>query len=262
VASNRRALALATLALALIVAPASPATTTTVQYATGTQGQPLLLDAYPAASPGRTVVVIHGGQWTGGGRAEQRPVQTCTALQARGVTCFSIDYELAPAAQWPAQLANMRAALEWAQEHAADYNGSTTDISFWGQSSGGHLALLLAFDTPGVRSVVAWSAPTDLTLTSWGQGHARKLLGCKAVQCPALAQSASPVHAAHAGAPPILLAHSLGDRSVPYAQSQALAERLSVLGVPHRLDTYSGTKHAGQLFAQAFGSSYGWWAAS
>jgi acetyl esterase/lipase len=234
----------------LVSASSSLAVSTTIQYGIGSQGQPLLLDAYPAA--GRSVIVVHGGQWTGGARDETRVVQLCNALQARGVACFSIDYELAPASQWPTQLQNMRDALSWVQANA------NPDVSVWGQSSGAHLALMLAFDTPGVRSVIGWSSPTDFTTGTWGGQHAKKLLGCYPWNCPALAAEASPIHQAHSASPPILLAHSLLDGTVPYSQSSSLDVRLTELGVSHRLDTYPGTKHAGALFAQAFEPSYLW----
>jgi acetyl esterase/lipase len=247
------------LALALIPsANSSYIVSTGIQYGTGSQGQALLLDAYPAPAPGgRSVIMVHGGAWVGGGRAEMRPKQSCKALQLRRVACFSIDYELAPESRWPTQLQNMRDALTWVQQNATTYNGDDTDVSVWGQSAGAHLALMLAFDAPGVESVVGWSSPTDFT--TWGRRHAINLLGCEYRNCPDKARAASSLYQAHVQSPPILLAHALSDPSVPYSQSSALAERLSTLGVSHRLDTYPGTNHGGGLFTEAFEDSYGWW---
>lgn len=75
-------------------------------------GRPLRLDAYlpldaPALVPG--VLVIHGGGWRSGTRL-QLALQAYRFARA-GIAAFAIEYRLAPAYRWPAQIEDVRAAL-------------------------------------------------------------------------------------------------------------------------------------------------------
>ena len=56
----------------------------------------------------------------------------------------AIDYRLSGEARFPAPLEDVRAAIGWVGEHAAGYGLDTGRVFLWGDSAGGHLALLAA----------------------------------------------------------------------------------------------------------------------
>lgn len=110
------------------------------------------LDIYrpPAeTAPERSPVLlqVHGGGWTLG-RKDQQGLPLMLHLAARGWTCVSINYRLAPRDPFPAQIIDVKAAIHWVKEHIADYGGDPGHIAITGGSAGGHLAALAAL-TPG-----------------------------------------------------------------------------------------------------------------
>lgn len=76
-------------------------------------GQPMKLDLYlPKNSDGRTypvVVWIHGGAWRGG----DRNFCPMVGMVPNGYVVASIDYRLAPASAYPAQIEDCKAAIRW-----------------------------------------------------------------------------------------------------------------------------------------------------
>ena len=114
-------------------------------------------------------------------------------------------------------------------------------IGAWGESAGGHLALLLGLtgdpaagtDLDGdvgivdgssaVDAVAAWYAPSDLTALPSDLGadpaaedtREAQLFGAPLGRVPEVVREASPITYASAGAPPILLLHGDSDRLFP-----------------------------------------------
>lgn len=128
-------------------------------------------------------------------------------------------------------------------------------VFLWGDSAGGHLALLAALTGASVAGVVAWFPVTDLAgLPSDVAGacgvpdrgpESREalLLGAPAASVPDLAREASPVSHASAAAPPVLLMHGDADDLVPPAQSIRLAGALRAAGARVELELVPGATH-------------------
>ena len=99
-------------------------------------GVRLTMDVYRPASPGSypAVVQIYGGAWQRGAPASNTAF--ASYLASRGYVVFAIDYRHAPRWPWPAQLADVRAALSW----IASMGKSTTPMSrgwlSWGDRQG------------------------------------------------------------------------------------------------------------------------------
>ncbi|MCQ4079747.1 alpha/beta hydrolase [Streptomyces sp. RB6PN25] len=88
------------------------------------------------------LVWAHGGSWRAGSAADWH--QACAALAlAASCTLVSVDYRLAPRHRHPAALADVIAALEWAQTQAACENPHTP-VAVGGDSAGGTLAACAA----------------------------------------------------------------------------------------------------------------------
>ena len=136
------------------------------------------------------------------------------------------------------------------------FDGDPGRLAFFGTSSGGQLALMAAYRLQGVKAVVSWSGPTDLV--SWPSNPVKTLLGCKKVWCPDHAHDASPIFFATVSSPPTFLAHSTGDKTVPFSQSVELDSALTQLGVDHSFLRVSGSSHGMALWSAAWPATYAW----
>ncbi|MFE4196749.1 alpha/beta hydrolase fold domain-containing protein [Paenarthrobacter sp. NPDC056912] len=222
--------------------------------------RPLLLDLYlPKSAPeggGKenqrpAVVHFHGGGWRVGERSSLGPVcdsfglAPFDVLTEAGFVVVSADYRLSGEAQFPAQLHDARAAVQWLRNHAVEYGVDPERIYAWGDSAGGHLASLVGLtgtDSSRVAAVAAWYPPTDLihmgdqalpdaVARASDPGSREELLvGGVLAENPERAAAASPISYVRPGSPPFLLVHGSADRFVPAAQSQSLAAALEKSG--------------------------------
>ena len=60
-----------------------------------------------------------------------------------GYAMASVNYRLAPAAIWPVQIQDCKAAIRWLKAHAHQYGYDPSRIAVIGESVGGHLAAIL-----------------------------------------------------------------------------------------------------------------------
>ena len=120
---------------------------------------------YRPSANGRfpSIVQIYGGAWRGGGPNDD--ARFARYFAARGYVVFAVDYRHAPRWTWPAQIDDVRTALEWVRVHAGDYNADSSRMALVGRSSGAQLALIAAYGprAPRVRAVVSYYGPADLT---------------------------------------------------------------------------------------------------
>ncbi|WP_410622645.1 alpha/beta hydrolase fold domain-containing protein [Amycolatopsis sp. cmx-8-4] len=208
--------------------------------------RPLELDLHLPSGPGPhpAIVYLHGGGWRRGSRRTTIPASLCSTLAERGFAVAAADYRLSGEARFPAQLADVLAAITWLR---SEVDCAATFL--WGESAGAHLALLAALDGGDVDGVVAWYPPTDLLgLPGDVAGAAdvsreAELLGVDPAADPERARAASPLTFAHRNAPPILLMHGDADDLVPPAQSERLASALRAVGAPVELDLVPGARH-------------------
>jgi acetyl esterase len=114
------------------------------------EGGPLRVRHYaPSASgPQPLTVYLHGGGFTIGDLDTHD--EACRILCAEGrVHVLSVDYRLAPEYPFPAALEDARAALRWAQAHAAELGADPARVTIGGDSAGGNLAAVVALETRG-----------------------------------------------------------------------------------------------------------------
>jgi acetyl esterase len=96
-----------------------------------------------AAGPLPILVHYHGGGWVIG--SIDGSDNLCRAL-ANLTPCIvvSVDYRLAPEAQFPAGLEDCYAATRWVAEHGVELGGDPTRLAIGGDSAGGNLAAAVA----------------------------------------------------------------------------------------------------------------------
>ena len=91
----------------------------TINHAT-VNGTPLALDVYlprqRPATPGRAILVIHGGFWAAGQKGE-------ATLQSRrladlGFTVFDVQYRVSPQPNWQTATGDVKCAIGWVKKNA------------------------------------------------------------------------------------------------------------------------------------------------
>ncbi|WP_460825258.1 alpha/beta hydrolase fold domain-containing protein, partial [Massilia solisilvae] len=122
-------------------------------YATDPGYAPLRLDLYlppgaASSAPRPLVVFVHDGGWHGGSRRTNGAFAdwplALAALAARGYVVASIDYRLAPQANFPAPVQDVKDALRWLRSKAGAYGIDRAKVLVWGAGAGAHLAALAA----------------------------------------------------------------------------------------------------------------------
>lgn len=223
----------------------------TVEYCRP-NGIPLAMDLYlpPAASSRAAPVAlyVHGGGLIlgdrkpggpGGALADSSgalftPLQR--ELNARGFVVASIDYRLAPATAWPAQLTDTKCAVRFLKAHATDLGVDPARIAVWGSTLASLLGTAGGFDvgqntgqSSAVQAVVAMSGPTDFTDLAGLDMPLRASVQIALGTSPTTRRAASPITYVAPRAPPFLI---LQGEDALARQSAAFAERLRAAGVP------------------------------
>jgi acetyl esterase/lipase len=206
------------------------------------------------------VIAIHGGSWRGGSRMAFRSGSSNTIIRLadRGLVVFAIDYRLAllSSPAWPAVLEDLRESVRWVRRNAGRFGIDPDRITLLGQSSGAHLAALVAA-LPGkpaadgvsarVQAVVSFYGPTDLALLATERHLAHEpvlsFLGARDPRQSESARNASPINQITSDAPPTLLLHGSDDVWVPLEHSERMARALVQAGVRNRLIVVPGARH-------------------
>ncbi len=255
-----------------------------VRYAPLSPAQ--MLDLYlpaPDASGGPArplIIAIHGGAFIGCDKYDSQLYPMLKGLE-RGYAVASINYRLSGEAGWPAQINDVKAAIQYLRANAPRYGIDPDRIALWGGSAGGYLAALAGVTadmkemedprlgappvSTAVQAVVDWFGPINfLTMDAqWkevnidGQKHSTPdsfesfLLRKQITLIPDIVKAANPETYISAKAPPFFIQHGDRDSVIPSLQSKIFAEKLTqVIGAQNVRFTYlAGAEHAqGALF--------------
>ncbi|MDI1311079.1 alpha/beta hydrolase [Prosthecobacter sp.] len=213
-------------------------------------GRRLCMDLYvpKTAKPAPVVLWMFGGGWRFGSKGYHVNVRDLTSV---GIAVASIQYRLSQDAVYPAQLEDCCAAAEWLRVNGARYGIDATRMGASGESSGGHLATMLAAKAgkSRIQAVCALYSPTDLN--ELGALYAKpgkeslidKFLGGTLEQKYALAADASPLNYISSSLPPFLIIHGERDRVVPLEHSERLFFALADAGVDAQFIVVPGKGH-------------------
>ena len=205
------------------------------------------LDVFRPTAPradGKAAIFFYGGSWDSGAKDDY--VFVGQALAARGITTLVADYRVYPEVRFPTFLEDAARAVRW----AADRIG-VDKLFIMGHSAGGHIALMLAANTPylaaaGVdrmrlRGVIGISGPYDfLPLTS------SKLIDIfGGPNNPEM----EPITFARAPLPPALLLQGMADTTVYPRNAEHLAAAWRAAGAPVELKLYPEVAHIGIIAA-------------
>jgi acetyl esterase/lipase len=217
--------------------------------------------AYPTEGTGPFpgVVVLYGGAWRVGNKWGNRGL--LAEFARRGYVAVAPQYRHCPKDIFPAQVHDVKAAVRWLRGHATEYRVDVDHIGAMGFSAGAHLSLMLGVtgpddglegdvppDSPSskVQAVVNYFGPSDLTHTdvsNLAAGLVRDFLGARPVDRPDLAAKASPITFLSKDDAAILTFHGTKDPLVPFNQSTKLADAMSRVGLPGRVELLVGAGH-------------------
>jgi len=236
----------------------------------------LQLDLYlPKARAGKQlpgIVLVHGGGWRTGVRANFAPM--AIRMAERGYAAATVSYRLSPEAPYPAAIHDVKAALRWMRAHAAQYGIDPQRIAVGGGSAGGQIASLVGvtggierFD-PGAASGTSAGAVSSAAqaivnidgLSDFTSEAARKYeddpakqpssagawFGGRYAEKAALWRDASPTFYVNAQTPPILF---IGSAQTRFAVGrEEMIAKMDAAGVASRVLLLPETPHSFWLF--------------
>ncbi|GAB4495708.1 MAG: alpha/beta hydrolase [Anaerolineales bacterium] len=252
-------------------------------YATLSSAQKLDLYIPSAGSgPFPVVIMVHGGGFMFGDKADGAGLTGVDQLLAAGYAVASINYRLSGEAVYPAQIFDAKAAVRFLRANAAQYNLNSEKFGAWGASAGGNLVSLLgttcgvaelegaelgnAEQSSCVQAVVDWFGPIDFLKmdeqfagTSCPANHNEanspesKLVGAPIQTVPDLVASTNPMNYITPDDAPFFIENGTADCNIPPAQNKNLAEALSAVIGADKVTYVSleGAAHGGSQFETA-----------
>ncbi len=238
-------------------------------------GMALSLDVIqPAKQNGAAVIFVVSGGWnsTWFPAETYRRIDLLSQLVERGYAVILLRHGSAPLFKVPDAVADCKQAVNYLQEHCAEFGFGASRIGVCGMSAGGHLSLMLGTDTnqspeknsavesatkntAQVAAVVAYFPPTDL----------RNMIG-PSDDFPALdfdaklGDAVSPIVHVTPDDAPTLLVHGTRDRLVPIRHSEQIREKFETGQVPCQLVTIEGAGHGfrGEAAVEATQAALQW----
>jgi len=222
------------------------------------------LDAYlppdSFSGPHPAVLLIHGGGWRLGDKADAREREIGRTLASHGYAVFSINYLLNDSKRegngpvvhtrvvWPRNLEDCEAALHWLQTEAvARYHVDPTRLAVMGGSAGGHLSLLLGATHPDkIRAIISLYGIGDLN-EPHVQSLASAFAGTTPEETAVRLAAASPLARIDAHTPPLFLAHGTADKIVPIEHARWLTRELQKRGATYWYVEIAGAPHTFDL---------------
>ena len=201
-------------------------------------GQKLKLNVYLPLNSGKypTLIVIYGGAWKRGNPSDYENFSRYIAAQ--GYSVIAIDYRHAPQYQFPTQLEDVQAALNYISDRAEELEVDLQRVALLGRSSGSQLASIITYQNQSaikIQAIINYYGPVNLVNgyrnpPSPNPINTRQVLEDFLGGTPEtkleLYQQASPISYVKTNLPPSLLIYAHRDHLVQARYGKALYDQL------------------------------------
>lgn len=214
------------------------------------------------------VILVHCGGWRSGYRTHLAPM--AIELAKAGYVAATITYRLAPEAQYPAAVYDVKAAIRWLRTNATGLGVDPAKIAVGGSSAGGQIASLtgmtnglVRFDPQAKDSNV--SSEVQLILNIDGLSDFTSVEARKYEDVPGVGRSsagawfggsyaekrdlwhdASPTYYVGETTPPILYLNSAQERF--HVGRDEMVKKMDIYGIPAKVVTLPNTPHTFWLY--------------
>ena len=229
-----------------------------VTYATRDSGD-LKADVYlpKTEGPHPAILAIHGGYWSFGSKSAMSG--RARTLADRGYVVVNIDYRLAGDGDVLMEdiIHDVKSAIIWMRENAAEYNIDPDQIGTYGYSAGGHLALMMGVtdgseglegpDANGtstrVQAVVAGAPGTEFRNRATDDTTFEFLFGGTRGELPEEYAAASPGNWVSADDPAIMMFYGTNDTVISQENLLDFKDDLDSASVENELLEIPGGSH-------------------
>lgn len=209
------------------------------------------------------IIWICGGAWLSMDKSIH--LAYLSKLAMAGFVVASIQYRTSNEATYPSQIQDIKAGIRYLKAHSKEYNIDEKRFGVMGESAGGYLSAMAAFNndksldvgeyleySSEVNAVCMWYSPINLTkLVKDNPASPESLmLGGNLTANLDDVLKASPISYVTKNAPPCLIIHGTKDNTVPFSQSQELYDKLEQCGGDVTFLAVEGADHADIHFFQ------------
>ena len=230
----------------------------------GTPGVPFAAPEPPGKFP--LIVYIPGSAWLK--QVVLMKMSRAIKVCQRGFAVAIVEYRPSTTAPFPAQIEDAKTAVRYMRKNADLYNIDVDNVAIWGDSSGGHTAVMAGITDDGVldngqygdystdvNCIVDWFGPTDIAAMgdypsimehSHPDTPEGLLIGrLDVLENPELAQKTMPMNylTKEKDTPPMLIMHGDVDDVVHFNQSCRLYNKLRELGKDVTMYKLIGSGH-------------------
>lgn len=212
------------------------------------------------------IVYVQGSAW--GKQSTARELAQLSRFALKGFVIAIVEYRDSTYAKFPAQIIDTKYAIHYLVTNSDKYFIDNQKIILWGDSSGGHTAIMTAItkhrkgfvekelEEHKISCVIDFYAPTDLYRmaeepTTQDHRSSNSPEGMILGGVPVTEDSAQPMKITNYLKQqniPIFIVHGSKDRKVPFGQSVLLYDKLKQLGWPVVCYKLIGADHGGSWF--------------
>lgn len=229
---------------------------------------PRVLAENTGNAPVPGVILVHCGGWRSGYRTHLTPM--AIELARAGYVAATITYRLAPEAQYPAAVYDVKAAIRWLRSNATEYRVDPARIAVGGSSAGGQIASLtgmtnglarfdpqakgssvssavqLILNIDGLSDFTSAEARKHEDVPGKGRSSAGSWFGGSYAEKRDLWHDASPTYYVGEGSPPILFLNSAQERF--HVGRDEMVAKMKIYGISSRVVTLPDTPHTFWLY--------------
>ncbi len=228
------------------IAPFVAETKLNVSYgANNQQVFDLYLPANRSAAKTKTLILVHGGGWTGGDKSNMNYAVDIIKQYLPEYAIANVNYRLATATSpaFPMQIDDLQLIVTKLKN---DNFGISDNFGFIGVSAGAHLSMLYSYEyDPSIKIVCSIVGPTNFTDTNYVSNPflfsmVENATGVNYFSNPNFYVQLSPLYRATSNSAPTILLYGNADPLIPTTQGQDMHEKLNQLGVYNEFKLYSG----------------------